>query len=253
MAKQSGVVKIRGTIDDLTFSKTANGNLVRKKGTTVTKEKIATGKQYARMRENMDEFARAAEAARLFRTVFNESMAFCIDKTLINRSSTIMTALLLSDPVSDRGERNVMNGDAKLLKGFLLNSKGSFTVICSKEYSTSIDRTTGKLIFNMGAFIPGDVIKAPPGSTHFQFYSAAASINFDTGESELTQESSVPILNGDKTATAVIMHEHQVTPLSTAPLFLLVGIRFSQEVNGKQYPLYNAVYNTLCIADVDSV
>jgi hypothetical protein len=203
MANQSGLVKIKGAIDDLTFTNTKNGHLVRKKGRGVTKNDIATGKQYARVRENMDEFGRVNEAARLFRTVFNESMTYCVDKTIATRSSSVMSAVLLSDPVSDRGERNVMNGDAKLLKDFLLNSKRNFGNICIKEYTTSIDRTTGKLTFNMGTFVPAQVITADPKSTHFRFYSAAAAINFNTGEYEFKQAESAWIPNGDKNPTAV--------------------------------------------------
>lgn len=253
MAKQSGLVKISGAIDDLTFSATKNGHLVRKKGKVVTKDEIANGRQYARMRENMDEFGRATEAGRLFRTAFNDSMAFCIDKSLINRSSSMMMDVLLSDPVSDRGDRNVMNGNVKLLKDFLLNSKIRFGNICKKEYTTSIDRTNGKLTFNMGALVPRDVMVAAAGSSHFQFYSAAAAINFDTGEYELKQQESPWMGNTEKIPTAVITHEHQLTPGSTSALFLVVGIRFTQEVNGKYYPFYNAAFNSLCVADAESV
>jgi hypothetical protein len=67
MAKQSGLVKIKGAVDDLTFTNTKKGHLVRKKGRVVTKNDIATGRQYVRVRENMDEFGRANEAARLLR------------------------------------------------------------------------------------------------------------------------------------------------------------------------------------------
>jgi hypothetical protein len=253
MAKQSGVLKVKGAIEDLTFSNTKNGHLVRKKGRTVSKTDIATGKQYARMRENMDEFGRATESAKLLRTVFTDSMAYCVDKTLITRSGKIMMEVLLSDPVSDRGERQVANGDAKLLKDFLLNSKGLFSVSCSKEFKTSINRISGKLTFTMDSLVPANVIVAPVGSTHFNFYSAAAAINFNTGEFELKQAESVWILNKDKSPTAVITQEHQLTPGSTLPLFLVVGMRFSQEVNGKQYPQFNAAFNNLCIADADSV
>jgi hypothetical protein len=253
MAKQSGLVKISGNIDDLTFSKTKDGHLVRKRGKVVTKDEIANGKQYARVRENMSEFTRATEAARLFRATFNDSMAYCVDKTLISRSATAMMSVLSSDPISDRGERSVMNGNAKLLKDFLLNSKGRFGNICAKEYTTSIERATGKLTFTMQVFVPANVIVAPPGSTHFQFYSAAAAVNFDTGDYELKQASSASIPNTDKTATAIIVQEHMLTPGSTVPLFLVAGIRFFQEVNGKSYPLYNAAFNTLCIADADSL
>jgi len=253
MAKQSGLVKIRGSVDDLTFTSTKNGHVVRKKGKTVTKKDIATRKQYVRVRENMDEFGRATESAKLFRILFNGSMAYCVDKTLIPRSATLMMSVLLSDPVSDRGERTVLNGDAKLLKGFLLNSKKTFSNICTREYTTSIDRTTGKLTFGIGSFVPANLISADATSTHFQFYSAAAAVNYDTGEYEFKEAESVWIPNGDKNPTAVITQEHQLTPGSTVHLYLAVGIRFTQEVNGKYYPFFNAAYNSLCIADADSV
>ncbi len=146
-----------------------------------------------------------------------------------------------------------MNGDAKLLKGFLLNSRRPFSQVCKREYATSIDRTTGKLIFNMEAFVPADTIMADAKSTHFQFYSAAAAVNFDTGEYEINELESAPVSARGKAPTDAVTHEHQLTPGSTAHLFLVAGIWFSQEVNGKFYPFYNAAYNGLCIADADSV
>jgi hypothetical protein len=253
MAKQSGLIKIKGAIEDLTFLKTKDGHLVRQKGKVVTRDEIANGKQYARMRENMDEFGRATEAGRLFRLVFTDSMLYCVDKTLVSRTTKIMSSVLLSDPVSDRGERNVMNGDARLLKDFLLNSGGEFTNICKQEYNATIDRVTGKLTFAMSPFVPADVIAAMPGSTHFQFYSAAAAINFDTGEFEIKHAVSAPIVNDSKLPTLQYTEEHQLTAASTNPLFLAAGIRFSQEVNGKFYPFYNSAFNTLAIAEADAV
>ena len=52
-------------------------------------------------------------------------------------------------------------------------------------------------------------------------------------------------------ATAVVAHSNSVTPDSTKPLFLALGIEFFQEVNGQMYSLKNGAYNPLSIVAVD--
>jgi len=53
------------------------------------------------------------------------------------------------------------------------------------------------------------------------------------------------------TATAVLNLPHQVTANSTKPLFLVLGIEFSQEVNGTMYSLKNGAFNALALVKVD--
>lgn len=252
MAKQSSLIKVRGTLDDLTFSKSKNGHLVREKSKTATAEEIATENRYSRMRENMDEFERAIEAARLLRVTFDPCMLFCRDKTLLKRSTQIMQQVLLSDPVSRRGDRNVMNGNIVLLKEFLLNSNAKFSSIFSGLFSTTIDRSEGKLIVDFTPFVPANTVKSQSGSTHFMLYTAAAEINFDTGAYTMKLAESPWIANKDGVPTAALTLVNQLMPGSTNPLFIAVGIRFSQEVNGEQYPFYNSSYNALDIADAAS-
>jgi hypothetical protein len=43
-----------------------------------------------------------------------------------------------------------------------------------------------------------------------------------------------------------------VTPASTKPLFLALGLEFYQQVNGQMYALKNGSYNPLSIVKVDS-
>jgi hypothetical protein len=54
------------------------------------------------------------------------------------------------------------------------------------------------------------------------------------------------------TATAPINQVNTVTPESTKPLFLALGVEFFQEINGQMYPLKNGAFNPLSIAKVDS-
>jgi len=66
MAKQIGVIKIQGTIEDLTFRKTQDGYMVSKKS-AVNKSRITNGSSFVRTRENMAEFSNATKAGKLLR------------------------------------------------------------------------------------------------------------------------------------------------------------------------------------------
>lgn len=66
MAKQEGILQISGTLDNLTFYKSQDGYLVRKKG-GVSKKTIKNSPTYARTRENGEEFKESALAAQMLR------------------------------------------------------------------------------------------------------------------------------------------------------------------------------------------
>ena len=55
MGKLAGIIKLEGTLDGLTFYKSADGYLVRTKG-GVSKTKIMNDPSFARTRENLCEF-----------------------------------------------------------------------------------------------------------------------------------------------------------------------------------------------------
>lgn len=253
MAIQNSIIKLRGSIDDLVFLETKNGHKVRKKAKAVSKETIAADPRYARLRENMSEFSRAAKASKLLRAAVKEAMLDCTDNRIFNRLTKAMFSVLVTDPVSERGQRNVMKGDLSLLKEFAFNSMAILSAIFKMGINTGIDRAAGKLTVNIPAFIPADNIVAPAGATHCKFHSAGTEINFDSGQyvSKLTESAAIPV--GDNLATAAIHFQHDLTAGSINPLFLLLGTRFYQEVNGKLYLLKNKAFNALAITDADSV
>jgi hypothetical protein len=54
-------------------------------------------------------------------------------------------------------------------------------------------------------------------------------------------------------ATVAINQVNAVTPASTKPLFLALGVEFYQEVNGQMYPLKNGAYNPLALVQVSGL
>ena len=253
MAKQDGIIKIKGTVDDLTFANTKDGYQVRKKTRKVSKETFASDPKYARLRENMSEFTRATNGSKLMRVAVNEALLNCSDRRFTTRLSKEMMKVIKSDAISDRGKRTIMNGDATLLKDFVFNNNAVLSIIFKPAVTATIDRVTGKLSVEIPAFIPEDAIIAPHGTTHFKFHCAATDINFDTGKFVTKMADSAGIKNDDRLLTAPFTLQHDLNANSTNPLFLLLGIRFYMEVNGKLYPSKDGGFNSLSIIDVGEV
>jgi len=102
------------------------------------------------------------------------------------------------------------------------------------------------------SFIPANMIAAPGGTTHFKIISAGAEIDFEA-ETFVTANSETAILPWDSNPTVAISHLNAVTPNSTKPLFLALGVAFYQGVNGRMYPLKNGAYNPLALVQVSGL
>ena len=95
------------------------------------------------------------------------------------------------------------------------------------------------------------MIAAPSGTTHYKIISGGAEVDFEA-ETYIVATSETDILPWDNVATNAISQSNPVTPASTKPLFLILGVEFYQKINGQMYPLKNGAYNPLSIVKVDS-
>ena len=148
--------------------------------------------------------------------------------------------------------RNVIDGEAELLAGFEFNIRGKLGTSLFAPFVGAIDRVTGNITVDLASFIPSNMIAAPSGTSHFKIISAGAEIDFEM-ETFIETHSETAILPWDTTATAVISQTNAVTPASTKPLFLALGVEFYQEVNGQMYPLKNGAYNPLALVQVSGL
>ena len=249
MARQKGIIKLKGTIGDITFYKSQDGYLAREKG-GIEASRIASDPAFQRTRENGAEFGRAGKAGRLLRTALRPLLLNSADSRMVGRLTQRMVKVIQADQVSERGQRNVIDGEAELLFGFEFNIRGKLGTTLYAPYTTAIDRVTGELEVNLASFIPANMIAAPSGTTHFKIISGAAEVDFE-GETFVVATSETAILPWNATATAVINQVNAVTANSTHPLFLALGVEFYQEINGEMYPLKNGAFNPLSIVKVD--
>jgi len=114
-------------------------------------------------------------------------------------------------------------------------------------YTTLVDRDLGILEVNVDSFISNKQLVAPAGTSHFRFISAAAAINFDTGEFLFGQSASDSFLLDSGANAGLTLTNNMGAGLSGYPLFLCFGIEFLQEVNGEYYTLNNGAYNALSV------
>lgn len=251
MARQKGIIKLKGTIGGITFYKTSqDGHLAREKG-GIEKSRIESDPAFQRTRENGSEFGRAGKAGKLLRTALRALLLNSADGRMVSRLTKEMVKVIQADLVSERGLRNVIDGEAELLVGFEFNIRGKLGTSLYAPFTSAIDRVTGEITVDIPPFVPINMIAAPSGTTHFKIISGGAEIDFEA-ETFIVATSETAILPWDAAATVAIAHSNQVTAASTKPLFLALGIEFYQEVNGQMYPLKNGAFNPLSISKVDS-
>jgi hypothetical protein len=248
MARLKGLLKIQGTLDELTFYKTQDGNLVKTKG-GVSKQRIATDPNFLRTRENGAEFGNAAAAGKLLRVAVRNLMMTASDNRVTSRVTQVMTLVKNHDLLSLRGKRNVGAGIATTtgkvqMQGFDFNMNAPLASILFKTYTVNV--TTG--VISMVGLVPATDISFPAGATHVTLRGGWSKVDFvaNTTEIEFTNATNLPI---GQTATTVTLTPAAV-PAGTATGFFLLAVEFFQSVNGVQYVLNNGAYNALAIIQV---
>jgi hypothetical protein len=247
MARQSGLIKIKGTLDNVSFYKTKDGDLARMK-TSVDGKRIANDPAFERTRENNAEFGNSAAAGKLMRDAVRPMSLNASDGRVVSRMTQVMTKVKNMDLTSIRGKRNVGEGIIDpaailLLKGFEFNKQALLSAILFKP--ATVDLGTGEI--TISNLVPQMDVVWPQGATHIQLTSGFTSVDFVTGDKDLQMSNPVnlPI---DATSTTVVLTPLSAPSVAGTNLYLL-KIEFFQEVNGNQYTLKNGAYNALRVIE----
>lgn len=248
MAKLKSLIKIEGTLDDLTFYRGREGYLVRTKG-GISKSRMAKDPAFARTRENGSEFGMAATSGKLLRRAILDLMADAKDGLVTSRLTRVMSLVKNEDAISPRGERNVAIGITTpqgqlALKGFNFNNRAIMSAVILSDIN--LDTATGEIVIT--DFTPAQKMYVPEGSTHVSLISGFLNLDFATGikDLQLSPVTNLPIDN----ATATVTLTPAAAPIGAGADFYFMKVAFYQEVNGIQYPLNNGAYNALQLLEV---
>lgn len=248
MARQDSFLKIKGTIDDISFYKSKGVHYVRKKG-GVDGTRIKNDATFARTRENNNEFGSVTGSGKLLRTTIRPILIAAADSGSGARLTKLMAAIKNMDATSSRGERNVGAGLAtadglNLLKGFDFNEGAPLKSVLFKAFS--VNTTTGGITIN--GLIPRTDIASPKAASHLKLTAGWANVDFSTktGEAVFSTPVTLPI---DGTSNNVSLAV-SAPPTGTGTDLFLLKIEFLQVVNGQEYPLNDGTFNCLQIVEV---
>jgi hypothetical protein len=229
MAKQAGQYLIEGTIDNLTFSKTEDGYLVKKKS-RLSREKVLTDPDFAQTRYNAQEFKEAIKSGQVIRSALHSLIKPLADTKLSSRMNTALLKVVQSDPEGTLGERKASNGDPTLLKGFEFNRHLTMKKRFSAAYTISHDETNNLLHIDIPGFKPSSCIESPQGAHSFRLVCGVGVVNLEERKYAPIHKQESVLLPLRKTATDAIRFSlpTQIAPDQT--LFAVLGIWFYGEL-----------------------
>jgi len=248
MARQKGIIKLKGKIGDLSFYKTQDGHLAREKG-GVDASRIANDPAFIRTRENGAEFGSSASSGKLVRNTLRPLLMTASDNRVTSRLTKLMTDIKNLDATSVRGKRTVGIAIAlapakALLKGFNFNDKAILGSILFKPFVV----TTATGVITINGLIPANDIAFPAGATHISIKGAWAKVDFANNVSDI-KYSNVVNLPINAVSSNVVLTPTAAAAGAGTNLFML-QIEFFQMVNTVQYSLKNGAYNALSVVEV---
>ena len=249
MAKQKGIIKLKGTIDDISFYKTADGHMARAKG-GVDRNKILNDPAFQRTRENNSEFGTAGKGGKLIRTSIRHLMQNAKDRLVVGRLVKKLLAIVKTDPIHDRGLRTIEDGDMQILHGFDFNGNAPLGTTLYNAFALTYNRATGDATANIDAYSPSIRIDAPSGTTHFKLSLGAVELDFQGMQFVFAVDDS-GILPYNPVELPASVLSVSLPAASLLPVIQVVGVEFYQFVNGEHYPLKNGANNALGIVNVN--
>lgn len=243
---------MQGTIANITFRRTQDGFIAGLRS-DLNKERIKSDPSFVRTRENDTEFQNAAKAAEALRNVFTLPILDCHDNRVQSRLVRRTMQVVKSDTTSERGKRNMADGDETLLNLFPWNKYASYTRIMKAPFTISVDRIAGTVTVDIPPFVPDEQLVVNYDATHFKLIASAAEMDWAIANNPDAQMEITAALPVGSTATTAISAALSLTAGTTLPIFVTLSIKWYQQVGGNFYVLKNQDFDGSSIELVDVV
>ncbi|GAB3219588.1 hypothetical protein J0A67_04760 [Algoriphagus aestuariicola] len=247
MAKQAGYIKLEGTIGDLSFYKNRDGNFIARRKGGVTKKRLLTDPKFQRTRENMQEFSRAATAAKFLKNAFREIEIKSNGGRLHNRLYSQSMKVIKSDPTSARGERKFELGDMSILRGFQFSEKAVFDQVFKKQLTIVDDPAS--VTVTVPEMVPSKYLVYAQGTTHYRFSLIRAAVNAVDGTFYTEINASENLVVNSQTHPELVLTLPKPA-IAGENYFFAVSLEFLMEVNGGQYDSFDVSMNPAVILAV---
>ena len=232
MAKQTGIIKLAGTIEGLNFYYLNGKPVARKSGGGFNGTAIKTKASMVRVRENSSEFGASMVAVKVFKASLAPFLTQFKDGQLHQRLAGLFSAIKRCDVVSERGKRNVSNGLATadgiaLLENYVITSGKDLAGVLGCPYR--FDFATG---LHLDEF-DGKRIKFANSSTHLKVVVGFLKFNFESLAYWLVVSDPVYL---DKASVGSFTLSPSDTNATAGKAVGVVFTQFVQETNSIYYP-----------------
>lgn len=264
MAKQRGIIQVKGTIGGLTFYERNGQGLLRTPG-GVSKERIQNDPNFVRVRENLKEFSGAAKAGKGLRVGLAPVIETMADSNIASRLLKYFRTMINRAP-GVRGNRPVqVVANKEVLAGFELDEAIQFSSIFHAPYNMTANADRNAIQVDVPAFAAQIYITSPSPATHFRLIVGSLALseyvyNSDTDKYESTDPDNNTLhdfeasdyfpVKGDIPADLSLNAALPGSPaiLATTGLIGCLGVEFYQEVSGAKYLL--ATSNAMQLVNV---
>ncbi|GEM64208.1 hypothetical protein SF1_21900 [Sphingobacterium faecium NBRC 15299] len=249
MARVESLIKLNGTIGDLSFYKSKSVGYQARMKTGVSGARIANDPAFARTRENGSEFGRSQQEGKKLRELLRDVLFENSDNKFSQRLASRLLKVIQMDSVNIRGERVIVPENLVLLDGMECNQRSSLRAITLKPFTVTNDRFSGDGFFSCSQLIPNLHIAKLSGATHVQYTLVLQEFSGDELDQRPVIRRSAYIKLGEMQPMDVdLMASIEADPEKS--VLVLVGTGYFQMVNNAYYPLANGQYNALTISQV---
>jgi len=244
MARQTGVIRIQGTVGGLVFNK--DGSVSQKPQSN--RAAFLTAPSLARTRENANEFGQATKYGKLLRDALRVQINTASDRFMTSRLVKVMREVIGLDDTNDRGMRVFDASNSAPLLGFNFNALSGIGQTMFFPYE--VTGAGADVTLDIPNLNPLTDFAAPQGATHYELVFAAAALDMEV-MSFVNAVVAAPLgvlpLSGATQANVKQVASFAAAPAAADLVVGVVGINFYQQTNGKFYALNNNTTNPLAI------
>lgn len=230
MAKVISLLKISGTIGDLTIRQTQSGGVAGLKPGP-SREQVLTSDRFDRTRRNAGDFKQVTKDATLLRRALGTAIDGVRLPLLSGNMNKLLHRVMAQDNHHNCGFRQTATGDISLLAGFEFNNQLPLDNALPVQFEHRLDAATGALQVAIPTFIARRKKEFPPGATHLRITSCGAVVDFVHGcyANNIKTSDFLPL--GKKTPDTICL-EHRQKAASGEVLLHVMGIEFYTIING---------------------
>ncbi|HSD07339.1 hypothetical protein [Flavobacterium sp.] len=238
MAKVNAPFTISGTIDDLNFYDSTDGNIVRMRGKTgITKQQFKDNPIFDPIRRQSSDFGYCSKKAKIFNLLVKPFYEHSQGASLFGRCIQLLLAILNEDTGNEKGNRSLVNGlQTERGLNFLLGFEGNTDRPLSAVMLPNVTFDWNKFALDLKELDPITDIVWPESATQVSIQLAIANWNCDEDCFE-TSYSSAQLIDKKSGVQSLLL---DLSPPTEKHLWLcFIHFRFSYSIYNKVKILHN--------------